>query len=72
MAQLAEQLTCNQQVIGSSPIVGFSKIKALGNFLKSLDLFIIIIVVEKFSMYPLHLSLQKRRIWYDIYPGGRL
>jgi len=35
-------------------------------------LFIIIIVVEKFSMYPLHLSLQKRRIWYDIYPGGRL
>ena len=23
MAQLAEQLTCNQQVIGSSPIVGF-------------------------------------------------
>ena len=25
VAQLAEQLTCNQQVIGSSPIVGFSK-----------------------------------------------
>ena len=24
MAQLAEQLICNQQVIGSSPIVGFS------------------------------------------------
>ena len=23
MAQLAEQLICNQQVIGSSPIVGF-------------------------------------------------
>ena len=23
MAQLAEQLTCNQQVIGSSPIIGF-------------------------------------------------
>ena len=23
VAQLAEQLTCNQQVIGSSPIVGF-------------------------------------------------
>ena len=22
MAQLAEQLTCNQQVIGSSPIIG--------------------------------------------------
>ena len=25
VAQLAEQLTCNQQVIGSSPIVGFVK-----------------------------------------------
>ena len=25
MAQLAEQLICNQQVIGSSPIIGFSK-----------------------------------------------
>ena len=25
MAQLAEQLICNQQVIGSSPIVGFVK-----------------------------------------------
>ena len=24
MAQLAEQLICNQQVIGSSPIIGFS------------------------------------------------
>ena len=24
VAQLAEQLTCNQQVIGSSPIIGFS------------------------------------------------
>ena len=24
MAQLAEQLICNQQVIGSSPIVGFT------------------------------------------------
>ena len=24
VAQLAEQLTCNQQVIGSSPIVGLS------------------------------------------------
>ena len=26
MAQLAEQLICNQQVIGSSPIIGFEKI----------------------------------------------
>ena len=25
MAQLAEQLTCNQQVIGSSPIIGFQQ-----------------------------------------------
>ena len=25
VAQLAEQLTCNQQVIGSSPIVGFKQ-----------------------------------------------
>ena len=24
VAQLAEQLICNQQVIGSSPIIGFS------------------------------------------------
>ena len=24
MAQLAEQLTCNQQVIGSSPIIGLN------------------------------------------------
>ena len=27
VAQLAEQLICNQQVIGSSPIIGFSKTK---------------------------------------------
>ena len=27
MAQLAEQLICNQQVIGSSPIVGFSLLR---------------------------------------------
>ena len=26
MAQLAEQLTCNQQVIGSSPIVGLYEV----------------------------------------------
>ena len=26
VAQLAEQLICNQQVIGSSPIIGFGKI----------------------------------------------
>ena len=25
MAQLAEQLICNQQVIGSSPIIGFGR-----------------------------------------------
>ena len=25
VAQLAEQLICNQQVIGSSPIIGFSR-----------------------------------------------
>ena len=25
VAQLAEQLICNQQVIGSSPIIGFAK-----------------------------------------------
>ena len=25
MAQLAEQLICNQQVIGSSPIIGFKE-----------------------------------------------
>ena len=32
MAQLAEQLICNQQVIGSSPIIGFclNKIKISG------------------------------------------
>ena len=27
VAQLAEQLICNQQVIGSSPIIGFSRYK---------------------------------------------
>ena len=27
MAQLAEQLICNQQVIGSSPIIGFTELK---------------------------------------------
>ena len=26
MAQLAEQLICNQQVIGSSPIIGFHQL----------------------------------------------
>ncbi len=34
MAQLAEQLICNQQVIGSSPIIGFvaySNIMTWGN-----------------------------------------
>ena len=29
VAQLAEQLTCNQQVIGSSPIIGFQLIYQL-------------------------------------------
>ena len=31
MAQLAEQLTCNQQVIGSSPIVGLNHEMDLGS-----------------------------------------
>ena len=31
VAQLAEQLTCNQQVIGSSPIIGLLFHKACGN-----------------------------------------
>ena len=31
VAQLAEQLICNQQVIGSSPIIGFEKIIFWGN-----------------------------------------
>ncbi len=30
VAQLAEQLTCNQQVIGSGPIVGFWTISSVG------------------------------------------
>ena len=30
VAQLAEQLTCNQQVIGSSPIVGFWTFSSVG------------------------------------------
>ena len=29
MAQLAEQLICNQQVIGSSPIIGFGDCSSL-------------------------------------------
>ena len=29
VAQLAEQLICNQQVIGSSPIIGFSLLRKL-------------------------------------------
>ena len=29
MAQLAEQLICNQQVIGSSPIIGFAEKRAI-------------------------------------------
>ena len=31
VAQLAEQLICNQQVIGSSPIIGFLKISYFHN-----------------------------------------
>ena len=31
VAQLAEQLICNQQVIGSSPIIGFSQLNMLCN-----------------------------------------
>ena len=34
VAQLAEQLICNQQVIGSSPIIGFSFYKTLAVFQK--------------------------------------
>ena len=34
VAQLAEQLICNQQVIGSSPIIGFSFYKTLQVFQK--------------------------------------
>ena len=30
VAQLAEQLTCNQQVIGSSPIVGLRTFSSVG------------------------------------------
>ncbi len=30
VAQLAEQLICNQQVIGSSPIIGFYPFKVFG------------------------------------------
>ena len=30
MAQLAEQLTCNQQVIGSSPIIGLAVLTVFG------------------------------------------
>ena len=30
MAQLAEQLICNQQVIGSSPIIGFWTFSSVG------------------------------------------
>ena len=29
VAQLAEQLICNQQVIGSSPIIGFAETRAI-------------------------------------------
>ena len=32
VAQLAEQLICNQQVIGSSPIIGFKTRKGLRTF----------------------------------------
>ena len=32
MAQLAEQLICNQQVIGSSPIIGFTKRISVSRF----------------------------------------
>ena len=32
VAQLAEQLICNQQVIGSSPIIGFSIVSNLKRF----------------------------------------
>ena len=31
VAQLAEQLTCNQQVIGSSPIIGFASNRKQNN-----------------------------------------
>ena len=34
VAQLAEQLICNQQVIGSSPIIGFTFYKTLQVFQK--------------------------------------
>ena len=32
VAQLAEQLICNQQVIGSSPIIGFTKRISVSRF----------------------------------------
>ena len=37
MAQLAEQLTCNQQVSGSSPDVGYFPTKEKGRLFHLLD-----------------------------------
>ena len=37
MAQLAEQLICNQQVIGSSPIIGFKKFGWIPEWPKGTD-----------------------------------
>jgi hypothetical protein len=36
IAQLVEQLICNQQVIGSNPIAGLLKLSNLQSFLKCL------------------------------------
>ena len=52
VAQLAEQLTCNQQVTRSSRVIGFSKIKASNKTLEALIL----------------KNIPKRRLGYIISP----
>jgi hypothetical protein len=43
VAQLAEQLICNQQVIGSSPIIGSDGVPSIDNFL-----FILLLLYGRF------------------------
>ena len=61
MAQLAEQLICNQQVIGSSPIIGFMDGVPSGQRGQTVNLLATLSVV-RIHLHPLGEILKINRI----------
>ena len=62
MAQLAEQLICNQQVIGSSPIIGFMDGFPSGQRGQTVKLLQIASVV-RIHLHPLKLITRGGAVW---------